>query len=80
VREALTRFITAFDDLDWDTFRLSFDDNATVFYPRGFPERASGRTEFEEAEFEQIRGARTAGSHDTRSDPDGGISVLLARK
>ncbi len=37
VRETLARFIKAFDDLDWDTFRLSFDDNATVFYPRGFP-------------------------------------------
>jgi ketosteroid isomerase-like protein len=66
VRETLTRFIRAFDDLDWDTFRLSFDDNATVFYPRGFPERASGRGEFEKyfkTVFEQIRGGRTAGPY-----------------
>jgi ketosteroid isomerase-like protein len=62
VRETLTHFIKAFDHLDWDTFRLSFDDNATVFYPRGFPERASGRAEFEKTfktVFEQIRGGRT---------------------
>ena len=39
VRQALARFIRAFDDLDWENFRLSFDDNATVFYPRAMPER-----------------------------------------
>jgi SnoaL-like domain len=63
VREALARFVQAFDDLDWEKFRLAFDDNATVFYPRAFPERANGRTEFEKTfktVFEQIRGGRTA--------------------
>jgi hypothetical protein len=63
VREALARFIQAFDDLDWEKFRLAFDDNATVFYPRAFPERANGRVEFEKTfkkVFEQIRGGRTA--------------------
>ena len=36
VRETLSRFVRAFDDLDWETFRLAFDDDATVFYPRAF--------------------------------------------
>jgi ketosteroid isomerase-like protein len=63
VREALARFVQAFDNLDWETFRLAFDDNATVFYPRAFPERANGRVEFEKTfktVFEQIRGGKTA--------------------
>ena len=46
VREALAKFIRAFDDLDWEHFRLAFDDNATVFYPRAMPQRANGRAEW----------------------------------
>ncbi len=63
VREALAHFIRAFDDLDWDHFRLAFDDDATVFYPRGTPQRANGRAEFEttfQTVFQQIRGNQTA--------------------
>ena len=59
VRDTLAKFILAFDNLDWDRFRLFFDDNATVFYPRAFPERANGRAEFEKTFkifFDQIRG------------------------
>jgi ketosteroid isomerase-like protein len=44
------------NDLDWDSFRLAFD-------PRAFPDRASGRAEFEKtfkAVFEQIRDGKTA--------------------
>jgi ketosteroid isomerase-like protein len=62
VRDALANFVHAFDDLDWETFRLAFSDDATVFYPRGFPEHASGRAEFEKTfkvVFEQIRGNKT---------------------
>src|SRR5262249_49907746 len=58
-----THFIRAFDDLDWEQFRLAFDDNATVFYPRAMPERATGRSEFEkgfQTVFQQIRGNKTA--------------------
>jgi len=61
IRLALSRFVRAFDDLDWNKFRLAFDDNATVFYPRGFPELATGRAEFERTfrtVFEQIRAGR----------------------
>lgn len=63
VRETLTHFIRAFDDLDWEQFRQAFDDNATVFYPRAMPERANGRAEFEKGfktVFQQIRGSKTA--------------------
>lgn len=63
VRETLARFIRAFDNLDWEQFRLAFDDNATVFYPRAMPERANGREEFEKSfktVFQQIRGNKTA--------------------
>lgn len=59
---ALDRFVAAFENLDWEAFRLSFDDEALVFYPRGFAERASGRDEFEpnfKIVFEQIRGDQT---------------------
>jgi|SRR5215469_5850822 len=63
VRDALAKFVDAFDNLDWESFRSAFDDNATVFYPRAFPERASGRKEFEKTfnvVFQQIRGAKTS--------------------
>lgn len=30
VRDTLARFIRAFDDLDWEQFRLAFDDNAAA--------------------------------------------------
>jgi hypothetical protein len=42
VQDALANFIHSFDNLDWDGFRLAFSDDATVFYPRAFPERANG--------------------------------------
>jgi ketosteroid isomerase-like protein len=51
------------DDLDWEHFRLAFDDNATVFYPRAMPRRANGHGEFEKAfktVFQQIRDGKTA--------------------
>lgn len=62
VRDALANFISAFDNLDWEAFRLAFDDNATVFYPRAFPERANRRAEFEKTfkvVFQQIRDGKT---------------------
>ena len=62
VRDALASFIHAFDNLDWESFRLAFSDDATVFYPRGFPELANGRAEFEKrfkVVFDQIRDGKT---------------------
>lgn len=63
VRDVLAKFVHAFDNLDWEAFRLAFDDDATVFYPRSFPERASGRAAFEKTfkvVFQQIRSGKTA--------------------
>jgi hypothetical protein len=45
VRNTLAAFIQAFDNLDWETFRASFADEATIFYPRAVPQRADGRSE-----------------------------------
>lgn len=62
-RDVLAKFIYAFDNLDWENFRLAFDDSATVFYPRAFPKRATGRAEYEKTfktVFEQIRAGKTA--------------------
>ena len=59
---AFAHFVVAFDNLDWEKFRLAFDDNATVFYPRAFPERASAREAFEKTfrlVFQQIRDGKT---------------------
>ena len=62
VQRTLSEFIIAFDNLDWEKFRSAFDDEATVFYPREFPRRATGRAEFEKTfkrVFEQIRAGRS---------------------
>jgi len=62
VRETLSKFIQAFDNLDWGQFRGFFADDASVFYPRDVPSRATGRQEIEaqfQKVFEQIRGNRT---------------------
>ena len=54
VRAALTRFLTAFENLDWDVFRASFDDDATAFFPTPEPpQRFEGRTAVE-AQFQQV--------------------------
>ena len=66
VRTFLAEFISAFDNLEWDKFRNSFTDDATVFYPRGAAKRANGRAQFEEhfrLVFEQIRAGRTSGPY-----------------
>ena len=59
---ALDDFVRAFEDLDWQKFRTSFADDATVFYPRGFPSRADGREQYESSfkvVFEQLRNGKT---------------------
>jgi ketosteroid isomerase-like protein len=54
VRAALTRFLTAFENLDWDTFRACFDDDVTVFFPTPEPpQRFEGRAAVE-AHFQQV--------------------------
>ena len=66
VRAFLAEFISAFDNLEWDKFRNSFTDDATVFYPRGAANRADGRAQYEahfRLVFEQIRAGRTSGPY-----------------
>lgn len=66
VRQFLTDFLAAFDNLDWDKFRAAFADDAMVFFPRGWPNRADGRAEIEahfKVVFEQIRAGRTKGPY-----------------
>ena len=61
VRRTLSDFIQAFNNLEWDKFISFFSDDASVFYPREFPERAEGRAEYEarfRKVFEQIRAGR----------------------
>jgi ketosteroid isomerase-like protein len=74
VRIALTRFLTAFENLDWQTFRASFDDNATVFFPSPEPpERFEGRVAFEarfRKVFESIRREHPGGPPFHRLEPD----------
>jgi ketosteroid isomerase-like protein len=66
VRAFLAEFISAFDNLEWDKFRNSFTDDATVFYPRGAANRADGHAQYEahfRLVFEQIRAGRTSGPY-----------------
>ncbi len=66
VQKTLATFIQAFDNLDWENFRLAFADDATVFYPRTLPRRADGRLEVERnfrQVFEQIRGGKSKGPY-----------------
>jgi hypothetical protein len=64
---------------------MSFADEATVFYPRGYPKRAHGRAEFEKtfkAVFEQIRGNKTAPPYmdikprDLETQRMGGVAIV----
>lgn len=48
VQKAADDFIVAFNNLEWETFRTSFSDDATVFFPFiQVPRRANGRAEVE---------------------------------
>jgi uncharacterized protein (TIGR02246 family) len=53
VRRTLTKFLTAFANLDWEAFRNSFADDATVYFPSQRANRATGRAEIE-ATFRQV--------------------------
>jgi ketosteroid isomerase-like protein len=74
VRTALTRFLVAFENLDWEAFRASFDDRATVFFPSPEPpERVDGRSAYEarfRQVFDEIRRGAPAGPPFQRLDPE----------
>jgi ketosteroid isomerase-like protein len=74
VRTALTEFLTAFENLDWDAFRASFDDQVTVFFPtpeppQRFDGRAAVEAHFQEV-FKAIRSASPSGPPFQRLDPE----------
>lgn len=49
VMNAVTTFVTAFNNFDWPTFRASFTDDATMFHPTwSQARRLEGRTEIED--------------------------------
>ncbi len=74
VRAALALFLAAFENLDWDRFRLCFDDDATVFFPSPTPpDRSDGRAAFEARfteVFAQIRKAARSGPPFQRLPPE----------
>jgi ketosteroid isomerase-like protein len=49
VRQFLTSFIQAFDDLDGTKFLSYFDDDASVFYPEFFPRRVERVTSLQQS-------------------------------
>ena len=50
VMNSATRFVTAFNNFDWATFRTSFTDDATIFYPFwNQAKRLRGRQDIEAA-------------------------------
>ena len=63
VRRTLTKFLTAFANLDWEAFRNCFADDATVYFPSQRATRATGRAEIETTfrqVFERIRATKSA--------------------
>jgi len=53
VRQTLSQFVYAFDNLDWDRFAGFFSDDATMFQPRRFTRRAENKAGIE-SQFRQI--------------------------
>lgn len=74
VRAALSRFLTAFENLDWPTFEASFDPEASAFFPVPEPqERADGRAavaaRFRRV-FDEIRASAPSGPPFMRLAPE----------
>lgn len=65
IQEAISGFIDAFVNLDWERFRTSFADGATVFFPPSakFARRANGRAEIESTFGSVFENARLHKSH-----------------
>jgi ketosteroid isomerase-like protein len=59
VERAVQGFLTAFENLDWESFHRFFADDATVFFPAPEPpQRFTGRQEVETHFQEVFRGIR----------------------
>ena len=84
VHLALKRFLRAFENLEWEPFRTSFSDDATVFFPSAAtPNRFVGRAAIEarfQQEFADIRAQARGGPPYMRLEPRGlQVSVLDSR-
>lgn len=49
IRGFLDQFIAAFNNLNWESFRNCFADDATVIHPALYPRRLDGRAAYEPA-------------------------------
>lgn len=58
VHAALSAFVEAFNNLDWDAFESSFTEDATIFMPFGVPHRAGLHETFVPL-FEMVRARRS---------------------
>jgi ketosteroid isomerase-like protein len=62
VRQTLSQFVQAYDNLDGDRFAEFFSDDATMFQPRRFARRAENKADIESQfrqVFQTIRGDQT---------------------
>ena len=80
VQKAADDWVTAFNNLEWETFRTSFTDDATVFFPFiQVPRRASGRAEVEtlfKQFFDALRKRKPAPPYQNLDPKDGQIQML----
>ena len=80
VQQVAEAFIHAFNNLDWDAFRTSFSDDATVFFPMpGLARRATGRSEVEgsfRSVFDEVRRRRTGPPYLNIDPKDMHIQIL----
>ncbi len=80
VQKAADDWIAAFNNLEWETFRNSFTDDATVFFPFiQVPRRASGRAEVEtlfKQFFDALRKRKPAPPYQNLDPKDGQIQML----
>jgi hypothetical protein len=81
VQRAATNFLSAFINLDWDKFRSSFADDATVFFPPSAttPRRVEGKTQIEavfKSVFDRARKQRPGPPYLTIEPEDMKIQML----
>jgi hypothetical protein len=75
VSSAPDRFLTAFENLEWEPFHAAFSDSATVFHPSpSTPERVTGRAAIDStlrAVFADVRAHAAGGPPYHRLTPVG---------
>ena len=54
IEVALNRFLTAFENLDWQNFQKSFHADVTVFFPTPEPQYRFDRREAVEKQFQKV--------------------------